>query len=335
MLEQRGHGVGGLGHVGVRQDGERPVRRVAHQPDVRVQDHAEGALGAGQEAVEAPAALGQQVLHRVAGHLAAEAAELGAHGAELGVDEVGERRGRAPRRVRPYDAPVGQQHGEALDVVDRAAVAERAGAAGVVADHPADGAPGVGRGVGPEPQPERQRLALQRGVDGAGLHVGHPGLAVDAEHAVEVAGGVEHDAGPDRVAGDRGAGPAHRQGYAVLPRDRQRGHDLVGVAGADDHPRRDPVEAGVAGVERAGQRGVVGVADPGGLQREEEVAGRHVPDLLTRGHADPARPRGHQISRDPRRIAAASSSVTSRGAVASSRCCLSVPSTRPSTSPSS
>ena len=54
------------------------------------------------------------------------------------------------------------------------------------------------------------------------------------------------------------------------------------------------------------------------------------------GGRDVARPRcAHHRDREARRISAASSAVTSRGAVASSRCCLSAPSTRSSTSPSS
>ena len=43
----------------------------------------QGALGAGQEPRDVEAVLGQQVLQAVAGHLAAEAAELGADGAQV------------------------------------------------------------------------------------------------------------------------------------------------------------------------------------------------------------------------------------------------------------
>ncbi len=87
VLEQGGYGVGGVGHRRVAEHGERPDGRVLDQPHGRVEDQAERALGADQEAVEAAPVLGQQVLEGVAGDLATEPAELGADGAEVLVDE--------------------------------------------------------------------------------------------------------------------------------------------------------------------------------------------------------------------------------------------------------
>ena len=312
--EQVRHRVRSLGHVGVPQDGEGPGRRVLDETHGRLEHHPERALGADQEPVEPAPVLGKQVLEGVARDLAPEAPELGAHRAEVLVDQGIHEVVSPACRARRHHRAIGEQDGEPLDVVDRAAVGERSRAAGVVADHPADRAARVGRGIGAEAEPSGDRLLLQHRVHDAGLDARGPRFGVEGEHPAEVATGVHDDAAPDGVAGDRGAGAAHRQRGAGLPRDRHRGDELVGVAWAYDDPGRDPVERGVTGVERAGKGGVVDVADAGLPQC--------VDDLVC-----------HHSSRERVRMPAASSSVTSRGAVASSRCCFMVPSTRSSTSP--
>ena len=253
------HRVGGLDHRGVAQHQHLAHRLVGHQAHGRAQHDAEGALGAGEEALEAPAVLGQQVLVGVAADLPGEAPELGAHVGQRGVGDRGQ---RVAGRRRPATGPhlAGAEGDvEAHHVVGGAAVAERARAAGVVADHPADGAARVRRGVGPEAQPLGQGGALQGGVHGARLDHGRAGLGVDGQHPVEVAGGVDHDAGPDGVAGDRGAGAAHRQRHPGGPRGVEGGEQLVAVPRSYDDAGRHPVERGVGGVERPRQRRVVDV----------------------------------------------------------------------------
>ena len=156
--------VGGVGHRGVAEHDQAPPRGVGDQAHGGAQDEGERALAADQRPGHVEAALGQQVLEGVAGHLAPEPAELGADRAEVGVDDAaqpGEQdvgvRGVGPARSRPQPQP-GARAGhdvEADDVVRGAAVAERPGPAGVVADHPADGAPVVRARVGAEPQPVR------------------------------------------------------------------------------------------------------------------------------------------------------------------------------------
>ena len=79
----------------------------------------------------------------------------------------------------------------------------------------------------------------------------------------------------------------------------------------DDDLRRDPVQRRVGRVERTRQGRVVRV-EPCLSQGGDQL--------------------GHHSSRDRSRIPAASSSVTSRGAVDSSRCCFIAPSTRSGTS---
>ena len=67
MREQRRDRVRGVGHRGEAQHGERSVGSVLDQPHRRLEDHAEGALGADQEPVEPAAVLREQVLQGVAG----------------------------------------------------------------------------------------------------------------------------------------------------------------------------------------------------------------------------------------------------------------------------
>ena len=324
VVQQPGYGVGGLGHRRVAEHRQRTVGGVADQPHGRAEHHREGALAADEEPVEPPAVLGEQVLEAVAGDLAAEPAELGADRGQPAGDHLVERgrRGRCGGGAGPEGQTLAGagDHVEPHHVVDGAAVAQGPGAAGVVADHPADRAPGVRRRVGPEPQTVPADLLLQGGVHRPRLDDRGRGLGVDGDHPVEVAGGVHDDAGADRVARDRRTGSAQGERGAGRPRRGHRREQLLHVAGTDHDLRHDPVQRRVRGVHRPGQRRVVDVADP---RRAE-------------GGRDVARPRcAHHRDREARRISAASSAVTSRGAVASSRCCLSAPSTRSSTSPSS
>lgn len=98
-----GHGVGGLGQRGEAEHDQRGVGRLRGKPDGGSAHHGEGAFGADQEARHVEAALGQQVFQRVAGHLPAEATELGADHAQVGQHQLvqGAQRRRRWRRSAP------------------------------------------------------------------------------------------------------------------------------------------------------------------------------------------------------------------------------------------
>ena len=316
--EDRGHRVSGLGHGRVAEGDQQPLRRFLDQLDGGVEHQAQGALGAHQEPVQPTLPLRQQVLHGVAADLPVEPAEVGAHVGEVDVDQAGQRGGRARFRGRCVwahreDLAGAERDGEPGNVVGGATVAQGARAAGVVADHAADGAPGVGRRVGPEPQAQRADRPLQGGVDHARLDHRPPRLGVDRADPGEVSGTVDHDAGSDRVAGDGGAGAPGGDGDASAAPDVEDGQQLVGMA-RPDHDRRDhAVERGVGGVERPGQGGVVDVGHPVAAQGGDELS-------------------AHQSSMEAANTADRSSPVTGRGAVASSRCCCRAPSTSAGTS---
>ena len=279
--EQPGGGVGGLGHRGVAEHHESAHGGVGDQPDRRAQHQPEGPLAAHERAGDVEAALGQQVLQRVARHLPAEAAELGADRAERAGHQAvqvgqGARVGRRPGAQLQPGAAAGD-HVQADDVVRRAPVAQGPRAAGVVADHPADRAAVVGARVGPEAQAVRAGGGLQRGLHQARFHHRRPCLGVDGPDPVQVAAGVQHHAGPDGVARDGRAGAAGGQRDAQLAADGERGEHLVDVAGAHHGAGVDAVERGVGGVQRAGQPGVVDVLDPRPAERGGELGTGAVP----------------------------------------------------------
>ena len=131
---------------------------------------------------------------------------------------------------------VGQQHGQRLDVVDGAAVAQRPRAAGVVADHPADRAAGVRRRVGAEPQPGGTACCCSAACTTPGCTRAVRASRSSSSTRLRCRLVSTTMPGADRVAGDRGAGAAHRERRAGLPRHGQRGGDLVGVAAAAPRP---------------------------------------------------------------------------------------------------
>ena len=87
VLQEGGYGVRRVGHRRVAEHRQRPEGSVLDEAHGRVEDDAQGALGADEEPVEAAAVLGEQVLEGVPGDLAAEATELGADEFEVLVDE--------------------------------------------------------------------------------------------------------------------------------------------------------------------------------------------------------------------------------------------------------
>ena len=88
VRQQGGHRLGGGGHVGVAEHRQRGRAGRGDQADGGLQGQREGALGAGQELGDVDAVLRQQVLERVAGHLAGEPAELGPDRGQIAVDQV-------------------------------------------------------------------------------------------------------------------------------------------------------------------------------------------------------------------------------------------------------
>ena len=106
------------------------------------------------------------------------------------------------RAIEGDDGAVDEHDLQCQDVVTRASVAQRPRAAGIVADHPADRAAGVGGRVRAEAQTMWFGLFLQVGVDTSGLHPGRLLVRVKVEDRIHMEREVEDDAAADGVAGD-------------------------------------------------------------------------------------------------------------------------------------
>lgn len=252
--------VGGEVGVGEPEHDERPCRRGLHQAHGGAEDRRARALGADQRAGEVEAVLGEELVEVVAADPARQLGRIGpdevlglvAEGFQLAVDppfgagtptglvEVGGRADVHPR-------PVGEQDVEGVDVVDGLAPGHRVGAAGVVADHPAEGAAVVGRRVRAEGEAVGAGGVAQVVEDRAGLDDRRARVRVEVEHAAHVTVEVDHHRLVHRLPADAGARPQRQDRDAVVAGREHRGLDVVGVHRLDDPERH------VAVVRRVGR----------------------------------------------------------------------------------
>ncbi len=143
---------------------------------------------------------------------------------------------------------------EGVDVVDGFAAHEGVDAAGVVADHAADGAAAVGGGVGCVGEGEFFGGFADAVEDDAGLDVDGAGDGIDGAHLVHVLREVEDDGGVAALAGERGACSAREDGGFEAAADFDGGDDVCFVEGDDEADGDVTVVGGVGGVEGAGGR---------------------------------------------------------------------------------
>src|SRR5215468_7572814 len=144
------------------------------------------------------------------------------------------------------------------------AVAQRARAAGIVADHAADGGARGGGNVDWEPQAVRPERPIELVQHDAWLDQATAIRGVDVDDPVEIARAIEDHRAVYGLPGLRGTAAARRHRHAFGPADGERAfgvgrrswgdhaerHDLVmrGVGGVA--PAREGVEAHIAGLLR-------------------------------------------------------------------------------------
>ena len=184
---------------------------------------------------------------------------LGPEAADLAITAALERVCPADRlqlvrvqRTQVRDGSVAQGDVQIEHVVNRLAVQHRSGAAGVVADHAADGGAVGGRDVRREAQPVGEQPGVQLVEHDARFDPRPALVGVHLEDAVEVLGRVELQPGADRLTGLRGAAAARRDRDAVAARDRDGADDVLARADDDDAGRIDLIDAGVGRVQRSG-----------------------------------------------------------------------------------
>ena len=150
------------------------------------------------------------------------------------------------------DASIGEHDGLFEHVVDGFSVKHAAGAGGIVGHHAADGGAAGGGDIGGETQAVGRELRVQFVEDDAGLDARPALLGVHFENAVVVFRNIDADAFADGLAGLRGAAAAHRDGAAKAATDFEDGKDVFARFWNDDAERFDLINAGVGGIERAG-----------------------------------------------------------------------------------
>ena len=241
------------------------ARRQWHQPDLRIDDEAEGAFGTHQdprqvngtvrihELVEVVAANAAQDLGEPAVDLCRVApAECRHRSIRAGFNAVAPLRVRQLRgRERPQvDQPTVRQHHPLFaDVIDGLAVEHRPRAARVVGHHPANGGAAGRRHIRGEAEVEWPQLRVQLIQHHARLDPGPSLVGVDLENPVQVLRGIEHQAGANRLAGLRRAAAAWRDRDAVAGGHVDGLNDPFGRTGNDHAQRLNLVDAGVGRVE--------------------------------------------------------------------------------------
>lgn len=150
-----------------------------------------------------------------------------------------------PPPVEPERVAAVAGDGQCVDVVGGGAPGHRVGAAGVVADHPAERAPAVRGRVGAEGEAVGCGGGAQVVQDHARLDDGRPGRGVQFDDLPQVAGEVEDHTGAGGLPGDGGAAATRHDGDRMRTADGERGGDVVGVARGDDPERHPAVVGGV------------------------------------------------------------------------------------------
>ena len=165
-----------------------------------------------------------------------------------GSDHVAKNGGRVLAHLERL--PTGQDDREPIDVIGRLAGIKAVGATRVIADHAAQGAPGVGGRVRAESEAMALGFPAQVVEDNPRLHPGHAASRVDLEHPGHVPRHVHDDRFIAGLAGEAGACAARQKSSAgVRCQPGRRLH--VGLVDREDHAEGDlPVIGRVAGVGR-------------------------------------------------------------------------------------
>ena len=166
-----------------------------------------------------------------------------------------ERNIRQIARARPETRPtaVGQHRVDRLHVLARIAVAQRAGAAGIVAHHAPDGGARCGRDVDRKPQtmglePPVELIEHDAGLDHA-AGVGD----IELDDVIEIFRAVDDERFVDGLAGLRGPAAARQHRDAFLPGERDSPLGLCDRARQNDAHRHDLVVRGVGRIAAAGE----------------------------------------------------------------------------------
>jgi len=161
---------------------------------------------------------------------------------------------------------------ERLHVVGDFATQQAMNAATVVADHAAQGAAGVGCGVGRIGQMEALGGLAEPVEDDAGLHAGQLGIRVDRLQLIHITGVIEDDGDVGALAGEAGSGSAGQNGGSGGAAGGQGGFDIGCVLRQYDADRKLAIVRGVGGVEGARTEIEADLAAKGFLEQRLQLA---------------------------------------------------------------
>ena len=164
---------------------------------------------------------------------------------------------RLVRQLRPIRGSqarrrsVVEDHLHLQHVVRRHAVNDGVAAAGVVGDDAAQAGAVAGSRVGAKLQIVGAQQIVKAVEHDARLHAHPTLLAVQFEHAIQVARSVDHQRPVDGLPGQAAAPAARQQRYAMARGQLHRSLHVVGVLRNQHAMRHHLVEAGICTVERA------------------------------------------------------------------------------------
>ncbi len=124
-------------------------------------------------------------------------------------------------------------------------------AAGIVADHAADGAAVVSGGIGGEGEVMFFGSVAEMVEDDSGLHAGDAAGGIDLEDFRHVLGKIQNDGDVAALSGERGAAAAAEQGRAEFAARGDCGENVILVARENDADRDLAVVGRVGRVEGA------------------------------------------------------------------------------------
>ena len=271
VRQDLGRVVAGRVDVGVAEHEQRARPGIRDQVDRRLEHGDQRSLAADQRARDVGAVLGQEIGQVVAGHAARNAREAQAQVLCAAIAQLLDLRvDLAPPSARandrrqlllagapdPHPETVVGENLQLVYVVGRPCPVpgerrhHRVDAAGVVADHPAQGAVVVRRGIGTEGQPVGLRRSAQIVEDAARLDPSEPTPGVDLDHPVEVLRHVEDDRRVAALSRQARTAAARGDRGGESSRHLHRGNDVLLVERQHDTDRRLPVVRAVGRIER-------------------------------------------------------------------------------------
>jgi len=269
VLKGAGNGIGGEEGISKAEDGEDAEGRAGGEVESGGDDVGAGALRADEGSGDVEVAFGEQLVKIESGDAARDAGKSFADEVGVGIADLSE------AGVELTDAATGLDFGgefggscgadgesgsvieddvKGLDVIDDLAAEQAVDAATVVADHAAEGAAGVGCGIGRVGEVVEFGGVAETVKDDAGLDYGQPGIGINGCEAVHVFGVVEDYRYIGALASETGASAARQDGRSGGAAGGECGLNVGGVAGQNDADGKLTVVGGIGGVESAGTK---------------------------------------------------------------------------------